>query len=213
MKKIEGSAPPTDLELMLYLDGELEDEARRVAVRAFLDRDRAATGKARGLLSVSALVAEGARRSTGGDGIADAVMAAIAKDASKPAAHAPSKQPKPAPKLDKVPGAPVAPQNDNSKRIFALAAIALAAAAAFAFWGKGADDGPTAGLKPVPVDTTPAIITPPPSAPPAPDTPQAASHGVEVASVDFGESNGTIIYASDEATTVVWVQGSAAGGL
>jgi hypothetical protein len=116
--------------------------------------------------------------------------------------------------------------NDNSRSIFTLAALAVAAAAAMMIWGRmGAEPTQSADVstpsvtKEAPAEPAPAEQPKPPA---EPSEPQAAEsepeHGVEVAAVDFGAHMGTIFYvptgatASSSTTTVVWVDDDVAGG-
>jgi anti-sigma factor RsiW len=214
---------PSDLELMLYADGELED-ARRAMVEAYLARDTAASSKLAAQRLVSGIVRERALGAAGrADGIADAVMAEIespAKGAAeakipKPAALAPAKGGL-APKMGRE-----RPANDNARGIFALAAVALAAAAGLMLWSRmGAE--PQAALH-FPVATSATTQEQSPAPPPQVETAEPAPDGddgpaVEVAAVDFGARVGTIFYvpteaaASNATTTVVWLNDDSAGG-
>lgn len=225
MKKEQSSTavgrdgPPSDLELMQYFDGEL-DEPRRSAVAAFLGADLQARNKLTGLRITSAIVQNEALSSAAADGIADLVMARIAaepRELSAPAA------------LDTRPSAGAAqlpvqlvtrstPANDNSRRIFALlGTLAAAAAAVFALWGRpGA--APTEPVRPGPIAAIAAPTTPPASTSVEPEIDAAGltadidvEHGVEVAAVDFGAHMGSIFYVpsgsieAKRVTTVVWL--------
>ncbi len=209
---------PRDIELMMYFDGELEDE-RRDAIEAHLASSRAAGAKVRALgLGSEMLARHVSRSSAAADGIADAVMAVIAEDAAKqdelgvaPRTNAvtPSKR------------APVA-ANDNARRIYAAALLAVAAAAGLLIWGRGADTMPTASPTPS-ADVATSVEVAAATAPPASASPSApgsateeeaepeAVHGVEVAAVEFGGKMGSIFYVpsgetgSGNTTTVVWL--------
>lgn len=193
---------------MLYVDGEL-DPARQTDVQSRIDRDPTARNKVAALRLAGELVREREIDLGIADGIADAVMAKIAAG-DLPAA-------------DKV--APIArqpqaqPANDNSRRIFYLAAAAVAAAAAFMIWGK-TDTGPTVTPRPVAVETAPGPALPSPASAargddgPSPDG--DLDTGVEVAAVDFGARQGSIFYvpsgaAEAHTTTVVWLADDSAG--
>lgn len=142
---------PTDLELMMYFDGELP-EPRRSEVRAFVEsgagREKA-QNKLAGLGLVSDIVRSEAKAREPADdrasrAIADGVMAVIAREraAEKRVEKQPEekKPPVAAPKLRGIdpPGksTAAAAANDNGKVIFALAAAAAAAAAALFIWGR-----------------------------------------------------------------------------
>jgi anti-sigma factor RsiW len=217
---------PSDLELMLYADGELDDE-RVAAVEALLARDPSARRKLTSLGFVSGLVRERAvAAASPADTIADALMAQIAAEtATNGVAHArlaPLREAAASMKLAPVAAtAPRAakPANDNSRGIFALAAVAVAAAAALMIWGR-ADVRPELAAAPPAAQTEarPIVVAPP--APIKVAEPMAevdGEHGVEVAAVDFGARMGSIFYvptgsaASNATTTVVWLNDDAAG--
>ena len=219
---------PSDLELMLYADGELEGE-RFTAVEAFLARDAGSRRKLSSLGLVAGLVREQAVASASpADRIADALMAQIALEAgTNGVVHATSAPLRevvaPAPvKLTPVAPRAAKPANDNSRGIFALAAAAIAAAAALMIWGRS-DVRPEVATNQSPGQTTearPVVVAAPPA--PAkvvePAVEADDEHGVEVAAVDFGARIGSIFYvptglaASNATTTVVWLNDEAAGG-
>lgn len=204
---------PSDLELMQYFDGELE-EPRRSAVAAFLSADLGAQNKVAGLTITSAILRDQAESLSAADGIADLVMAKISAD---PGANVHPSQAKvlPFPALSTKPAAPA---NDNSRRIFAaLGALAVAAAAAFALWGQ-ASAPPAGPARSTPVAAVTAPSTVPTAVNPEPDIDAASvnaeadtEHGVEVAAVDFGAHMGSIFYVpsgsieAKRTTTVVWL--------
>ncbi|MDC0748536.1 anti-sigma factor family protein [Polyangium mundeleinium] len=230
--------PPTDLELMMYVDGELEGERLR-EVRQALSRDSALRNKVAALSLSASIVRENAESAATID-LTDGIMARIAADKSptrdaRDDAPAPLDAPlerkdaevKPLlrPGLDKA-AAKSPPLNDNSRGIFALAAIAVAAAAGLMIWGRMDVGTPHPQGAPVAAATTPAELP----ATPAPTTAEAArvadtdaqdgdaEPGVAVAAVDFGTKIGTIFYVPAEAatsnhtTTVVWLADDSAGG-
>lgn len=221
----EGS--PSDLELMLYADGELEGE-RVAVVEAFFAREAGAHRKLTSLSLVSGLVREQALASASpADGIADALMAQIALETGKNGvAHAPSPplrqvvSPASPSKLAPVEARAAKPANDNSRGIFVLAAAAIAAAAALMIWARTDVRPEVASNLPAAQTEARAVVV----APPAPvkvvePTAEADDeHGVEVAAVDFGARMGSIFYvptgsaASNATTTVVWLNDEAAGG-
>ena len=228
-----GQGRPTDMELMLYVDGEL-DEARRAEIEAHLAQSESGRRKVAALRIGSGMVREHSLASAKDFDIASAVMAkidAIAVDL--PAENLPAKSP-PAKKesagadvialRDRRPAAADRSKaaNDNSRGIFTLAAIAVAAAAGLMIWGQmGASPGRSADSAPVTAQEAPAIPAPA-EKPVAPPTEAASAdseeeHGVEVAAVDFGAHMGTIFYVPTDAvagatTTVVWVDDEVAGG-
>jgi anti-sigma factor RsiW len=221
------------MELMLYVDGEL-DEARRAEIEAHLAQSESGRRKVAALRIGSGMVREHSLASAKDFDIASAVMAkidAIAVDL--PAENLPAKSP-PAKKesagadvialRDRRPAAADRSKaaNDNSRGIFTLAAIAVAAAAGLMIWGQmGAGPGRSADSAPVTAQEAPAIPAPA-EKPVAPPTEAASAeseeeHGVEVAAVDFGAHMGTIFYVPTDAvagatTTVVWVDDEVAGG-
>lgn len=215
---------PSDLELMLYADGELEDE-RIAEVEAFIARNPSARRKLTSLGFVSGLVRERAvAAASPADSIADALMAQIAAEtATNGVVHA-----KPAPLHAAVAPMKLAPvaapraakaANDNSRGIFALAAVAVAAAAALMIWGRSDVRSDVAMAPPaVQTEARPIVVAPPaPIKVVEPVAEVDGEHGVEVAAVDFGARMGSIFYvptgsaASNATTTVVWLNDEAAG--
>ena len=222
--------PPSDLELMMYFDGEL-DEPRRSEVESYVGADLGARGKLSGLRITSALVQRQTASLTAADDIADLVMAKLAANGT--AAHpvppapviapaAPIQAPQLLPQPLPAPARPAA--NDNGRRIFVgLTALVAAAAAALAIWSRQ-PAGPSAQA-PGTVHSAPAT---PPSphaveAKPVPAAPEheidaavvspeaEGEHGVEVAAVNFGAHMGSIFYVpsgsieAKRTTTVVWL--------
>lgn len=220
-----GPSMPIDLRLMLYADGEL-DEAGCEEIEALLKKNADARRKLRGLRMASGIVREQALNTSLGGDIASSVMSVIdagieqgtkqAQGGAKPIA------------LSDVRGAASGSgraANDNSRGIFTLAAIAVAAAAAMMFWGRmGAEPSQKAAIS-APTMTQAVAVEPPQKAsaeeaaaePPSTDG-DSDEHGVEVAAVDFGAHMGTIFYVpagtavSNATTTVVWVDDEVAGG-
>jgi anti-sigma factor RsiW len=220
----ESLGAPSDLELMLYADGEL-DEARLPAVEAYLDRSAVARAKLRALDVGSLLVREQALGAASkADGLADAIFAKIQAEATtapeSPSPKEATVHPLP---LPRVPLAKSKPANDGSRTLFTLAAVAFAAAAGLMIWGKVriAPD-PQAHLRPMPAHTAPAARPELPLPTPVKTADVAVEddndHGVEVATVNFGSRMGSIFYvpkgvaASNATTTVVWLNDDAAGG-
>lgn len=193
-----GKVPrPTDLDLMLYADGELEGE-RLAAVEAYLAQDEAARSKLLAMGMVSNVVREQAHGGASkADDIADLVMAAIAAEPKK--ADPPTeKQAAPARRK---------PANDNGRGLWAIAAFAAAAAAALLLWSRGS---PTSGAHGV------ASTRPPPTSLSAPAPGAEVEPGVAVSAVDFGARMGAVFYVSSDSTeattTVVWLSDDSSGG-
>lgn len=230
---------PSDMELMLYFDGELE-EPRKSEVAAFINADLRSQNKLAGLRITSALVEAQAQEIAAGprkgrspaDDIADIVLAKI--QAEGPIARTTASPPEakiipfPVRSTSKSSGSPTPtkvparsrPANDYARRIIGVAALAVAAAAALAIWGKQAA-GPGAPSGGQVAQTSPSSA-PSPAASPAPTTAQPQvevaavpegeeEHGVEVASVNFGAHMGSIFYVpsgsieANRTTTVVWL--------
>jgi anti-sigma factor RsiW len=186
---------PTDLELMLYADGELEGE-RLEAVEAYLAQDEAARKKLLAMDMVSSVVRE-QPHATKADDIADLVMARIAAEPKK-AETAVEKKPAPAQRK---------PANDNARGLWIIAGIAAAAAAALLLWSRGPTTSSDHGVA---SSRTPSA----PLSAPAPH--DEVEHGVEVSAVDFGALTGAVFYVSSDnaaaTTTVVWLSDDSSGG-
>ena len=220
--------PVSDLDLMLYLDGELDDD-RYEQVRSALTRNKILRSKLSALEVSSSIVRERALDAAGNIDFADAVMARIltnktdvslderdAAPVAQPAREAATND-TPAVRLEKL-GSRTKPSNDNARGIFALAAIAVAAAASLMIWGRLAPNPSAVPAEPVAMVTTPEVApaAPPVEIQPAQPAPTAEAEeadevGVEVAAVDFGSKVGTIFYVPTESatskhtTTVVWL--------
>lgn len=216
------SAPPTDLELMLYVDGEL-DEARRLQVEHYLLHDPSCRAKVEGLTAVADVIRDSALASSAAaDGIADVVMAKIGEERSS-AAEVTGNADVP-PLAAPPPGARApfqkAPANDNARGIVALAALAAAAAAAMMIWGRTEPEAPRAVTASPPPAEVAAPQAPPGDEPTvaAPPAEGEIGPGVEIAAVDFGARMGTVFYVPREATasgpttTVVWLSDDGPGG-
>ncbi len=182
---------PDDRDLMRLLDGELEGE------RPELDDE--AKAKLASLEAIGSFLRETADADARADGIADAVMAEIAKEA---------KVAKPEKRHDKLVHLRQRPANDNSRSILTVAAFAAAAAAALFVWGRTQPGDLDAARVPVaesPVAEMPArIVNTAAPAPVASAAPTSSDKGVEVASVDFGNQHGTVMYTDDD-EAVVWI--------
>jgi len=174
-------AAPTDLELMLWVDGEL-DAARAAEIREFVEHDPRLSALVGALREGAEMVTEEALRHaelSDADSIADNVMEAIEAAASRhliaPVKRAPAWR------------APAA----------AAMAIALAAAAAWTVIFPRE-------LTPV-AKRTPASIS---SGATAASAEETTIFGVSIDVVDFGARPGTIFYVPSEdesILTVVWL--------
>lgn len=221
--------PISDLDLMLYLDGELSAD-RHDEVRRALTRDKALRSKLSALEVTSTIIRERAVDAAANIDLTDSVMAKILAgdaavsldkrdiapvldlDQSEDSSTHPAEQVR----LEKL-GARSQPSNDNARSIFALVALAVAAAASFMVWGRLAPNPSTTA--PVAMVTTqevapakpPAELPMQPAIAPEPETVEEPEVGVEVAAVDFGSKVGTVFYVPTEAaasthtTTVVWL--------
>lgn len=197
--------PPSDLELMMYFDGELE-EPRRAEVAAFVGADLRARSKVAGLGIAAAIVQNEPRPLAAADDIADLVMARIAANGAHDHGSAPAPDPAAAPAIPlqavpslaapviaPVPAPRLAPQpihaparpaaNDNGRRMLVgLVALVAAAAAAFAVWGR-APSGPAASTIPATQSPVAALSTPQSAAVrPAPHAPSTEPE-IDVAAV------------------------------
>lgn len=200
-----------DEELMRLFDGE---RARGEGEVGQAD----APAKVRDLELLGELLRDNAADDRRADGIADVVMARL--DAEQPADAASTIA-----SLDDRRAAKFAgrrPSNDNARNIFALAALAAAAAAGLFFWGRSGDTGPdlSASADPVAVaDATALELAPPlPAVAAVVSEPTLPAAAVSVASVDFGARSGSVFYMSsgaegdgDAVTAVVWVTDDSAG--
>jgi anti-sigma factor RsiW len=205
-QKTGKASAPTDLELMLYADGELDPE-RREAVALYLAESRAAQRKLAAMGLVSTVVREQAAASASkADGIADLVMAAIEAERAHDAASAPARPPKVVPLRPRL--------------VFAFAAVVVAAAAAIALW-IGAPPQPERmarldGVRGT-ASTSSGATHAASSAPDAARGEGDSEHGVVVSAVDFGARLGAIFYvptdsATSTTTTVVWLADDPAEG-
>jgi hypothetical protein len=209
---------------MMCFDGELDD-ARCRDVLALASTDTGRRSKLAALRIVSDVLRDQANAGPGGD-IADLVMARIAREDHEPPSSTGSPEsgtgsPESGEPSGRVPvHSPAA--NDNARGIFALAAIAVAAAAGMMLWGRmdpevTPPDGPPP-IAAVAPPSEPAVVevAPPVQEEASPDGED--EHGVEVAAVDFGTRTGTIFYipadaaSSKHTTTVVWLADDLVGG-
>lgn len=219
---------PSDEELMMLLDGEL-DEPRRAEVASWAGSDAELGGKLDGLGLVSSLVREGAGVDSRADGIADAVMAELESPRAASGGAEVVALPTRAGRRGRWLGGASA-ANDNSRHILWMAGLAAAVAAGLFFWSRaGIKDMPltdgspaTAGASATAVALGPSGSGPEPKwLPPAATAEQGADEGatpvVEVAAVDFGTNTGSVFYVSTGAsqanttTAVIWVTDKVAG--
>jgi len=218
-----GSAAIDDVELMRYLDGELEQSARERLAGA-IDADEEARAKLVGLELVGDLVRDAVATETRADGLAAAVMAQLDLEAG-------DGEVAPTALTDAVPGAHVGggsaashthsslarPANDNARLIYGVAALAAAVAAGMFLWARAEPGAPTAHLRrPAPTalaeaePPTASAVRPGAGTQPAEAVDDDEAAGVEIAAVDFGAQSGTVFYVSGGrsaagSTAVVWV--------
>ncbi len=220
--------PPTDLELMLYADGELGEE-RLAAVQEWLEREldgADARNKLTALGMVSDLIRaqghEGAREGLRTPDIADAVMRRITMGGAEGplvtmgGAEVPPQTPPfrslatagvegPKGSAGKTPSRAA---NDNARGFYLIASAAVAAAAAVLLW--------TRPPVPVPHGEVTQLTAPPSVISSKAAVEPVIDHGVEVAAVDFGSRMGAVFYVPDgtsasSTTTVVWLSDDSAG--
>mgnify|MGYP000870218932 CR=1 FL=1 len=219
---------PTDLELMLFHDGEL-DEPRRAEVARFLAADGSAVAqqKLTGLALGGDILRESALERAGAFDIADAVMASCESATTNGGAAAPDAQSnvvdiraraaqKSAEKATKD-VEKTSERQDGGRILLPLTALAAAAAVVLFLWGKSGSDAEVAKTQPTEQVQEPVKDLPPaPTAVPSPSntemlgsTQEDAQPSVQVASVDFGSRTGAVYYVAGAAegatTTVVWV--------
>ena len=204
-------APPTDLELMLFFDGELDEPRRTEVERALEAADADRANKLFGLCAVAETVRANAESRAADFSILDGLMASLpeAPDAAPPVATPEIARP-----MATVAKKPAA--NDNSKSIFRLALVAVAAAAGFMIYSR-MEPTRVASNEPAVTQQTQQVAAPTPApVPPAveeakkpaaePVEEVAAAdegEGVIVAAVDFGSKSGSVWQAG--ASTVVWI--------
>lgn len=220
-----GNNAPTDWELMLFHDGELE-EPRRSEVATWLEQSQVGRGKLAGLGLGGELLRESALAKASSFDIADVVMKQVGSANAQSAAVQPAKVielRKAGGRAGQQAGVPAGGQDkpaerqDGGRLLLPLTALAAAAAVALFVWGKyGTDETPVARTQTTeqaePVQPLPSSKTaaPPSSAPLfAQASDDESEPSVQVASVDFGSRTGAVYYvggASQGATTtVVWV--------
>ena len=207
---------PTDLELMMFADGELEGPRRKV-VEAYL-RDSEIGRRKLATLGLGAMVTRDvikaeARRAPD---LTDSIMAALESEPAPQGATTPT--------ATVVRIASVEKRSKNGGRaLYALGALAAAAAAALLFFNQptlkhaSRTGAPTAAREAMEAAKRAGKLTAAAfegtatakveDAPPS-DEPE---HGVEVSAVDFGAQSGAIFYVKGDSPspsiTVVWLSG------
>lgn len=198
-----------ELDLLAYLDGELDGEALS-AFEARLSTDRELAARLKALTAIGDFVRDDASRIYGAarvDSIVDDVMTRVN------AGEAPAE-----PRLaDVIPlsthVAPLTSRADRAKKntvIWVAFGTVAAAAAALIFW-TGAHEvktpTPVASTSVAPPETVAKIIPPPPPSNPPVPVPENAST-VEVEDLEVG-SGATVIYTRGEegSSPVVWITG------
>jgi len=198
----------SELDLLAYLDGELEGE-RLAAFEARLHDDRALSARIKALSAIGGFLRDDANRIYGNakvDSIVDDVMAKVKTQEMEPRL------------ADVIPlsthVAPLTSRADRAKKNtviwVAFGGIAAAAAALILWTGAHEVKSPVAPVAsttaaPPPV-TVVKIDTPPPSNPSMPVPENAAT--VEVSDLEVG-SGATVIYTRGEegSSPVVWITG------
>ena len=222
-----GEPPLDDARLMMMLDGELSAEEQDELERA-LESMPEVRGKLTTLDAVGAVLRHTAESDTRGDGIADAVMAAIdAEDASRGGQTSANHVNPPGKSAHSAELRMAEPAlrsrttaNDNARSIFGVAALAAAAAAALFVWGRTQPTDMNMAFGPLPEAPLAAAplagqmpkqlaIAPIPSGPSEQEAANDASENtpVEVASIEFGTRDGSVFYVPGDGvnTTVVWI--------
>lgn len=197
------TAPVTDLELMLYVDGEL-DESRRAAVEEELRNNQRARDLVASLGKSGALIREHAEQRAI-DAKADLIVANVmARLRSEPAGNV-------------IPMRAASPLGQARGLWYAVGGLAAAAAAALVIWkvaGPGLapqtsihSPAPSTALVPLGTEVASAHS-------PAPDVDPEPT--VSVDAVDFGARTGTIFYVPADkgtTTTIVWLSDDESGGM
>lgn len=206
----DDAAPPTELELMAYYDGELSPERTREVERWLADEEAAlddAYGQlADGLDLVGRVVRDAtARTASAAPSAVDGIMAKIAAEraaAAPPALVAPIvRQDADVDTLLRLSAAQPRSKRRTVRQIVAAVGVLAAAAACMVVVLAGQADAPIGEEPPVPtmlVATAPVLVVPDPG-----------SSGIAVDTVDFGAKVGTIFLQRGDAasaTTVVWIK-------
>ncbi len=228
-KTDEGPPAISDLELMRYLDGEL-DEPELTELEARLAGDDEASGKLAGLDQLGDFLRQAVVSDERGDAIADAVMAGIdaadtdqAEGDEAEVIELPKQTKLDSTAGDQVAGARVAePSNDNSRLIYSVFAAAAAVAIGLFVWGTTGPGADSVAMTDRPASEAIEAAAAPEASPAAvagkaaraEDEDDAAADedepSVEIAAVDFGAQSGSVFYVSAGknaagSTAVVWV--------
>lgn len=182
---------PTQLELMAFFDGEL-DEARAEEVAAYLAENEDAAEMVAQLADLGDHVRAASSTQAPGVDIADDVMAAIDR-VEAAARNAASMPPPPVRRTSLAP-----PKKRPSRLAPAAMGVMLALAAAVAFWWRTEVPAVTSGQ-------IASLHLPVPEVPADDDR----HDGAEIDAVDFGGNAGAIFYVagpSETATAVVWIE-------
>ena len=195
-----------ELDLLAYLDGELEGD-RAAAVVARLQSDKGYAARLAAFEAVSGFLRRDADRiyqNAKVDSIVDEVMASVQRDE------------RPLARLDDIPMSQIAPptsrltRNKKNTVIWvAFGGVAAAAAALIFYTGRGHQIAPipvASTSATAPAETVAVVKTaaPPPSNPPAPVLESAST--VEVEDLEVG-SGATVIYTrgGEGSSPVVWI--------
>lgn len=203
--------PVTDLELMLYVDGEL-DPSRLPDVEAELARSPRARQVVASIEESGALLrahVDERAKTAGADSIVHDVMSRLAAEGPGKVVQLPARTARPGAQAAAAPFV-------RSGVWYAVGGLAAAAAAALVIWRLVGS-----GLTPQPADAPRASAQPPQlvgtevasARSPAPDVDPEPS--VSVDAVDFGARTGTIFYVpADKGTmTIVWLSDDESGGM
>lgn len=191
---------PTDLELMAFADGELDDE-RAAEVAAFLAERPEGRAVVDGVVGLGDYVRAAAVASPRLD-VADDVMAAIERleAASRNAASIPPpsvhRSARPMPTGPRVPSTP--PRARSRVAPSAALGVLLAVAAGLFVWSR-------ASLPPTAIGPVASFV---PAVEASPEQGDDRAPGAEIDAVDFGGNQGAIFYVpgqSNTATAVVWI--------
>jgi anti-sigma factor RsiW len=182
---------PTDLEIMQYVDGELETE-RAEQVERFLrqsDEGRALVATLREIGSQLREHALAEAQARGADAVADGVM------------H----------RLERRDG-----RGAGGVWLYVAAAMAAAAALLFVAWQLVGSSTPSSLTGPIvpsfSLSSSPGLVV---ASAPVPGEEDDMEPGVSVDAIDFGSTTGTIFYVPSDTgttTTVVWLSDPEVGG-
>ncbi len=226
MSTSNDTRPPSDAELMGYLDGEL-GEPRAAEVATHLEGDSVARDKIAGLELVGQLLREKAERDGRGDDIAAAVMARIdalpsveagrktvqaTREGAASDHSAADRGPAAEPEAQAPEGAKIiawperrarSGARDHARGLVGLALAAAAVAAGLFVWSRMPGQETAVAIAPsTTVEPATALSpAPPDTTPSAPGRaeaePEEEPHAaVEVAAVDFGAYMGSVFYVS-----------------